>query len=40
LEQALPTLERAANRPDSVIDDAVQRGFERTALHLCKEEAA
>ena len=40
LEHALPTLERAANRPDGVIDEAVRREFARTALHLCKEEAA
>ena len=40
LELALPTLERAANRPDGAIDEAVRRAFERTALHLCKEEAA
>ena len=40
LENALPTLERAANRPDGVIDEAVRREFARTALHLCKEEAA
>jgi MoxR-like ATPase len=40
LEHALPTLERAANRPDAVIDDAVRREFARTELHLCKEEAA
>src|SRR5215467_4606206 len=32
LEQALPTLERAANRPDSVIDEAVRLEFARTAL--------
>jgi MoxR-like ATPase len=40
LEHALPTLERAANRPDSVIDEAVRREFARTTLHLHKEEAA
>jgi MoxR-like ATPase len=40
LENALPTLERAANRPDAVIDEAVRRELARTALHLCKEEAA
>jgi hypothetical protein len=40
LEHALPTLERAANRPDVVIDAAVRREFARTALHLRKEEAA
>jgi MoxR-like ATPase len=40
LENGLPTLERAANRPDGVIDEAVRREFARTALHLCKEEAA
>jgi MoxR-like ATPase len=37
---ALATLERAANRPDSVIDEAVRREFERSALHLCEEEEA
>ena len=40
LEHALPTLERAANRPDGLIDEAVRREFARTTLHLCKEEAA
>jgi MoxR-like ATPase len=40
LEHALPTLERAANRPDVVIDAAVRREFARTALHLRKEEVA
>src|SRR5215471_10072569 len=40
LEQGLPTLERAANRPDALIDEAVRREFGRTALHLCIEEAA
>lgn len=40
LYEALATLEVAANRPDSKIDEAVGREFERTSLHLCKEEAA
>jgi MoxR-like ATPase len=40
LYDALATLERAANKPDAQIDEAVRREFERTSLHLCKEEAA
>jgi MoxR-like ATPase len=40
LQEALGSLEVAANKPDGKIDEAVRREFERPALHLCKEEAA
>jgi MoxR-like ATPase len=40
LYAALATLERAANRPDGVIDEAVRREFERAELHLCEKEQA
>jgi MoxR-like ATPase len=40
LIRALATLERAANKPDTVIDEAVKREFERAELHLCEEEEA
>ncbi|HKX33317.1 MAG TPA: MoxR family ATPase [Blastocatellia bacterium] len=39
LRDALATLERAANRANAVIDDAVERAF-KPELYLCKESAA
>ncbi|MCI0389862.1 MAG: MoxR family ATPase [Acidobacteria bacterium] len=40
LYHALPTLERAANKTDGVIDEAVAREFARVELQLCEEEEA
>jgi hypothetical protein len=38
LYEALATLERAANRSDAIIDEAVKRESERAELHPCESD--